>query len=138
MALLFALDRAGAAEDLRRALATHDLVLLDRYVASNAAYGAARTHQHADGAFATWIGALEFDRLRVPIPDLQILLDVPVALAAERATAPRRGGRRAVNSTPTSATPTCSSAPRRCTASWRRSSLAWRVVGGDSRKMTRR
>lgn len=89
MALLFALDRAGAAADLRSALATHDLVLLDRYVASNAAYGAARTHQHADGAFATLIGALEFDRLRVPVPDLQILLDVPVALAAERAR--RRG-----------------------------------------------
>ena len=32
---------------------------------------------------------MEFDRLRVPAPDLQILLDVPVELAAERAR--RRG-----------------------------------------------
>ncbi|HEY5856557.1 MAG TPA: dTMP kinase [Aldersonia sp.] len=89
MALLFALDRAGAASDLRSALDAHDVVLLDRYVASNAAYGAARAHQHADGAFATWIGVLEFDRLQAPAPDLQILLDVPVELAAERAR--RRG-----------------------------------------------
>ena len=89
MALLFALDRAGAVEDLRSALATHDVVLLDRYVASNAAYGAARTHQHADGAFATWIGGAGVRPTALPIPDLQILLDVPVALAAERAR--RRG-----------------------------------------------
>lgn len=89
MALLFALDRAGAADELRAALARFDVVLLDRYVASNAAYSAARLHQHADGEFATWIGRLEFDRLGLPTPDLQVLLAVPVDLAAERAR--RRG-----------------------------------------------
>ncbi|QBJ95327.1 dTMP kinase [Rhodococcus sp. ABRD24] len=85
MAVMFALDRAGAAAHLRELVAGRDVVILDRYVASNAAYGAARMHQHADGEFVTWIEALEFDRLGLPRPDLQIYLDVPVALAEERA-----------------------------------------------------
>lgn len=85
MALLFAFDRAGAADELRAALDDTDVVILDRYVASNAAYGAARLHQRADGEFASWIGALEFDRLGLPEPDLQVLLDVPTQVAAERA-----------------------------------------------------
>jgi dTMP kinase len=85
MALLFALDRRSAVEDLRDALSRNDIVLLDRYVASNAAYTAARVHETADGEAVEWIRALEFDRFGVPVPDVQILLDVPVELAAERA-----------------------------------------------------
>lgn len=85
MAVLFALDRAGAADTLRALVADHDVVILDRYVASNAAYGAARLHQHADGEFIGWIEDLEFGRLGMPHPDLQMYLDVPVALAEERA-----------------------------------------------------
>ncbi|NUS43031.1 MAG: dTMP kinase [Mycobacteriaceae bacterium] len=89
MALLFALDRAGAVDELHAALAAVDVVLLDRYVASNAAYGAARMQQPGNGEFATWIGGLEFDRLGLPVPDLQVLLAVPTDVAAERAR--RRG-----------------------------------------------
>lgn len=85
MAVLFALDRAGAADALRALVAGHDVVILDRYVASNAAYGAARLHQHVDGEFVAWIADLEFGRLGLPRPDLQLYLDVPVALAEERA-----------------------------------------------------
>lgn len=85
MALLFALDRKYAAKDLRKALSRNDIVLLDRYVASNAAYTAARLSESADGDAVEWIRALEFDRFGVPVPDVQILLDVPVELAAERA-----------------------------------------------------
>ncbi|WP_072806711.1 dTMP kinase [Rhodococcoides yunnanense] len=85
MALLFALDRKSAVEDLRKALSCNDIVLLDRYVASNAAYTAARLEQIADGDAVEWIRALEFDRFQVPVPDVQILLDVPVELAAQRA-----------------------------------------------------
>ncbi|NIH78705.1 dTMP kinase [Amycolatopsis viridis] len=85
MGLLYALDRRGAAGDIRRDLATHDVVLLDRYVASNAAYGAARLRQHADGAFVRWVREIEIDRFGLPLPDAQILLRVPPAVAAERA-----------------------------------------------------
>ncbi|MBY6538924.1 dTMP kinase [Rhodococcus sp. BP-349] len=85
MAVLFALDRAGAVSDLRRMLYRHDVVLLDRYVASNAAYSAARVHQDADGEMVEWVRALEFDRLVLPRPSAQILLDVPVEVAEQRA-----------------------------------------------------
>lgn len=85
MALLFALDRQTAAAELRQLLSCNDIVLLDRYVASNAAYTAARVHQHANGDAVEWVRALEFDRFDIPVPDTQILLDVPVDLAAERA-----------------------------------------------------
>jgi dTMP kinase len=33
----------------------------------------------------SWVGELEFSRLGLPAPDRQILLDVPVELAAQRA-----------------------------------------------------
>jgi dTMP kinase len=85
MALLFALDRRAAAPQLRAALASHDVVLVDRYVSSNAAYNAARLHQPGDGAFAAWVRELEVDRFGIPVPDHQLLLAVPRAVAAERA-----------------------------------------------------
>lgn len=85
MAVLFALDRAAAADELRATLAAHDVALIDRYVASNAAYGAARLGQSVDGEFVRWLHALEIDRFGLPVPDLQLLLDVPVATAAARA-----------------------------------------------------
>ncbi|MQA61583.1 MAG: dTMP kinase [Actinophytocola sp.] len=85
MALLFALDRRAAAPRLRTELAETDVVLTDRYVASNAAYGAARLRQGADGEFVEWVRALEIDRFGVPVPDAHILLRVPSEVAAERA-----------------------------------------------------
>lgn len=84
MAMLYALDRHGAAADLRAALSSHDVVLLDRYVASNAAFGAARLHQDARGEFVDWVRSLEIDRLGLPVPDAHLLLRVPVEVAASR------------------------------------------------------
>ncbi|MGV0991783.1 MAG: dTMP kinase [Mycobacterium sp.] len=85
MAVLFALDRAGAKDHVAALCAEHDVVILDRYVASNAAYSAARLSQDADGEMVTWVGELEYGRLGLPEPDHQILLAVPVELAASRA-----------------------------------------------------
>jgi dTMP kinase len=85
MAVLFALDRAGAKDEITHLTAAYDVVILDRYVASNAAYSAARLHQPADGAVVEWVRALEYDRLKLPKPDAQVLLAVPAELAAERA-----------------------------------------------------
>ncbi len=85
MAVLFALDRAGARAEIAELTARFDIVILDRYVASNAAYSAARLHQSADGQVVAWVRALEYDRLGLPVPDWQVLLAVPTQLAAERA-----------------------------------------------------
>lgn len=90
MAVLFALDRRDAASDLRKQLAEHDVVLVDRYVASNAAYNAARLHQDVDGEVVGWVRELEIERFGIPVPDHQLLLGVPREVAAERAR--RRAG----------------------------------------------
>ncbi|OBF88605.1 thymidylate kinase [Mycobacterium sp. 852002-51152_SCH6134967] len=85
MAVLFALDRARARGEIERLQDTHDVVILDRYVASNAAYSAARLRQDADGEVVEWVRALEYERLALPRPDAQVLLAVPIELAAQRA-----------------------------------------------------
>ncbi|MGD7002989.1 dTMP kinase [Corynebacterium halotolerans] len=82
MATLFALDRHGALETLNRFVDSPDLLILDRYVASNAAYSFARTGEES---IIDWIYDLEFGRLGLPKPDLQVLLDTPPDTASERA-----------------------------------------------------
>ncbi|MFF0709323.1 MULTISPECIES: dTMP kinase [Gordonia] len=85
MALLFALDRADAAAQIRAALTESDVVILDRYVASNAAYSAGRLRQDASGDIVRWVADLEFGRFDVPVPDQHLLLGVPATVAMERA-----------------------------------------------------
>ncbi|MEB3048824.1 dTMP kinase [Mycolicibacter sp. MYC123] len=85
MAMLFALDRAGAKDQIAALCRDNDVVILDRYVASSAAYSAARLHQDAAGDVVGWVRELEFVRFGLPAPDWQILLDVPTELAAQRA-----------------------------------------------------
>ncbi|TGD86866.1 dTMP kinase [Mycolicibacterium sp. CH28] len=85
MAVLFALDRAGAKDQLAALALEYDVVILDRYVASNAAYSAARLHQDASGEVVEWVGELEYGRFGLPRPDRQILLGASVELAAQRA-----------------------------------------------------
>ncbi len=85
-ALLFALDRRAAASEIRDLTARNDLVILDRYVSSNAAYGAARLGAPAvETGFPEWVRELEIGRFELPVPDHQLLLATPPALAAERA-----------------------------------------------------
>lgn len=85
MATLFALDRAGAVGEIDALRREHDVVIMDRYVASNAAYTAARLHEDAAGPAVEWIHALEYGRLGLPAPDWQVLLAVPAELAGQRA-----------------------------------------------------
>ncbi|MHA0286176.1 dTMP kinase [Mycobacterium sp. C3-094] len=85
MAVLFAMDRAGARADIDHLTTAYSVVILDRYVASNAAYSAARLHQGADGDMVAWVHELEYGRLELPAPHVQVLLDVPTELAAARA-----------------------------------------------------
>jgi dTMP kinase len=85
MAVLFALDRRAAVPVLADLLAAHDVLIVDRYVASNAAYNAARLHQDASGEVVAWVRELEIERFGLPVPDLQLLLQVPQSVAAARA-----------------------------------------------------
>lgn len=83
MATLFALDRRGAIQRLQQAAADDSsILLLDRYVASNAAYSAARS---GDDSLFDWIYRLEYEQFGLPQPALQIYLATPVDTAAARA-----------------------------------------------------
>ena len=81
MATMFALDRYGANAQIAEYAETGVLVL-DRYVASNAAYSWARS---GEKAIVDWVADLEFSQLGLPVPDLQVLVDTPPAVAQERA-----------------------------------------------------
>ncbi len=85
MAMLFALDRAAAIAEIEGLRRDHDVVILDRYVASNAAYTAARLREGAAGEAVGWVHRLEYQRLSLPAPDWQVLLAVSAELAAQRA-----------------------------------------------------
>ncbi|QPK83698.1 dTMP kinase [Corynebacterium qintianiae] len=82
MATMFALDRAGAKPLLDVYVnAPGKIIVLDRYVASNAAYTTART---GDDASLKWVYDLEFGRLALPKPDLQVLVDTAPGEADRR------------------------------------------------------
>lgn len=90
-ATLFALDRLESRALLRRFAARYDLVVLDRYVASNLAYHGARIPPRRRAAFLAWQLQVEFGLFELPKPDLNILLDLPVSLA--RTLLARKGAR---------------------------------------------
>lgn len=81
MATMFALDRYGVKAQIAEYAETGVLVL-DRYVASNAAYSWARS---GEKAIVDWVADLEFSQLGLPVPDLQVLVDTPPAVAQDRA-----------------------------------------------------
>lgn len=94
MATLFALDRHDVADELAELDGDNYVILLDRYTASNAAYSAARAvgnhpqdpaTSYAQHPIVDWVASLEFGKLGVPVPDVQILVDVEASVAAERA-----------------------------------------------------
>jgi len=82
-ALLFAGDRFESRSLLTDALATHDVVVLDRYVASNVAHQAARLEGAGREQLIKSIEQLEFEIYRLPRPDRVVLLDLSVARARQ-------------------------------------------------------
>lgn len=79
--LLFAGDRFESRALLTEALAGNDVVVLDRYVASNIAHQAARLDGAERNRLIDAIERLEFEIYRVPRPNLVVLLDMSVTCA---------------------------------------------------------
>lgn len=90
-ALLYAGDRAESREMLLAAGHSADVLILDRYVASNLAYQSARVAPAERQAFVQWIAEIEHTANHLPRADLTLLLDVPVQTAADLVT--RKGER---------------------------------------------
>lgn len=80
-ALLYAADRFHARGKLVDAIAAHDVVICDRYVASNAAHQGAKLQGDERRRLLDWLDAVEYGEFALPRPDLVVLLDTPVAVA---------------------------------------------------------
>lgn len=81
LAVLYALDRLESLEVIAEAMARCDVVVFDRYIASNIAYQAAKVPDDAAPALVEWIVALETVQFALPPPDLSIYLDTPLDTA---------------------------------------------------------
>lgn len=95
VALLFAEDRHGAAPAMKDALKNGGTVLLDRYVYSNIAYQCAKLNDRTEADnLRNWIFNTEYGEFGLPIPDLNIFLDVPISFVESKLTSQRGGADR--------------------------------------------
>lgn len=91
-ALLFALDRQQAAQDIRDFVKEDGILLADRYFISNIAYQRAKLANPADrDAITTWMENLEYGCNNIPRPDLTLFLDVPLSFSLAKLEGERGG-----------------------------------------------
>lgn len=86
-ALLYAGDRLEAKGEIETGLAAGQLLLADRYVASNLAHQGARVDPVKREEFLAWVRRLEYEIFALPKEDLIIYLRVPVEESARRTAA---------------------------------------------------
>ncbi|MCQ2146614.1 MAG: dTMP kinase [Bacteroidales bacterium] len=95
VALLFAEDRHGAAPEMKQALQKGNTVLLDRYVYSNIAYQCAKLKDENEvESLRKWIIDTEYGNFDLPVPDLNIFLDVPIGFVEKKLASQRNGSDR--------------------------------------------
>jgi dTMP kinase len=95
VALLFAEDRHGAAPAMKEKLAEGGCVLLDRYVYSNIAYQCAKLKSEKEAEeLREWIFNTEYGDFGLPVPDLNIFLDVPIGFVESKLKSQRGGADR--------------------------------------------
>ena len=95
VALLYAEDRHGAVPEMKQVLDDGGIVLLDRYVYSNIAYQCAKIPTRDEREeLRKWIFDTEYGAFGLPVPDLNIFLDVPIGFVEKKLESPRKGGDR--------------------------------------------
>lgn len=95
VALLYAEDRHGASEGMKKILAEGGNILLDRYVYSNVAYQCAKASSDEEKQeLRNWIMEVEYGDFALPKPDLNLFLDVPLSFVEQKLRASRTGGDR--------------------------------------------
>ncbi|WP_437192878.1 thymidylate kinase [Planctomicrobium sp. SH527] len=78
VSLLFAGDRFESRGTLTEAQHRNDIVVLDRYVASNIGHQAAKAPASERTQLREWIEHIEYGIFGLPKPGLVVLLDIPV------------------------------------------------------------
>ena len=95
VALIFAGDRMEAKPIIEQWIEEDYLVILDRYVYSNIAFQAAKfADENEQLQLADWIMNLEFNVHRLPVPDVNVFLDVPFSFTKKLLTGERKGDER--------------------------------------------
>jgi dTMP kinase len=82
-AVLYALDRFESREMIEEAYRSSEIIIFDRYIASNIAYQAAKVAPHDAPSMMRWIISLETQVFTLPIPDLNIYLNTPLEIAMQ-------------------------------------------------------
>lgn len=79
--LFFALDRFDAAPRIRELLEAGYIIVLDRYVDSNAGHQGGKISDPEERArFLAWLYDIEYNILRIPKPDFVIILHMPAQI----------------------------------------------------------
>lgn len=90
VALLYALDRKEASPQIYNWLKEGYCVLLDRYVYSNIAYQCSKISDSSEREeLREWIINLEYQDYNIPVPDINLFLDVPIDFVNSRLTSSR-------------------------------------------------
>ncbi len=92
VALIYAGDRAEAAQMLRDWMASGKVVILDRYVYSNIGYQCGKiADQKGRDELSKWILDLEYNHFAIPRPDMSFFLDVPFKFTKKKLEEVREG-----------------------------------------------
>lgn len=82
-ALPYAMDRAGASDELHAALAAGKTIVCDRYTSSNLAHQSAKVPKDEQPALVEFIEGLEYGDLHIPRPDIVFYLSMPTDVSSE-------------------------------------------------------
>lgn len=80
---LYSLDRFESKPYLEASIQFNDVVVLDRYVASNLCYSAMKTEGEERDEIVKHFVQLEYVTMKMPVPDIIFFLDVPVKYALQ-------------------------------------------------------
>jgi dTMP kinase len=83
VSLLYAGDRFESRNVILAAMDSSDVVVFDRYVASNMAHQGAKLGAAERESLLDWIARIEFQIYELPKPDLVVLFDIPSAFAQQ-------------------------------------------------------
>lgn len=81
--LLYAGDRFESRDHVKSMMESNQIVIFDRYIASNIAHQGAKLNGDERTEFIRWIEQIEYDIYQMPRLDRTILLDLPASNAQE-------------------------------------------------------
>lgn len=96
VALMYAGDRGDAAPLMREWLEVKNyVVILDRYIYSNIAFQCAKISDESEREeLRNWIFETEYKYFKIPVPDINIFLDVPLDFVHKKLSGLRAGEER--------------------------------------------